>query len=1281
MRNLILLSVCLLSFNGVFAQHVTEEQALQKARTFMQGQVTNHANGRKGTPAKAPAMRKVARPGAGDALYIFNAENDGGFVIVSADERTDEILGYSTEGNIAPEQMPEALTAWLGDCEKQIKGIQAGRVAAPAKVPTHSAVEPMITALWNQNAPYYYHCPKEGEDYYYTGCAATSLAMIMYYHSWPKDATTEIPAYDYDTGKHCDALQPIVFDWDSMTDTYDGTETGPSAEAVSWLMRYCGQALQMNYTTYESSAVMSAEALVNYFGYDSGARRLQASDYSIAEWDALIYHEMESSRPVWYGGAQGLGAGHAFVLDGYDGQGFYHVNWGWSGYCDGYYKITHMAPSGSGIGGGTAGVGYDLVQQAVVGIQPPTTTPNLYGSDVRGTVALNNTNVIVRCENNTSSSIVIDMGVRIEGRDDTDYTETITLMSSVEIGSGLSKSVSQSLVDLADGHYRISVLWRYSGETEWQQSINHICIRKENGTCEELPLNLDINIEVDGSLIAGEKQEIVVRVVNNGCEVFQQSLRLFVSKTSNKENKGRAIMFLEDGETETFTFNYIPYEGGGTYHIWLATDAKGENVVGQADMEIRELKYGPDLISFQEEYNYVDHELSLEIINSSSDKIYSRACSVNVWPCGKDVSSATVFDVGIINILPGESTTITLPSLELSLDNLYYCSVSYYRYQEDSPHSDKLITTSPSMVSPYYSNGFYVHSDGILSSLHFSIGIVDETEGNGCIRDIPNMKKVVVPHRVFDNSIKKWYTFKQLDTKVFQYEKLSTIELEEGFTCISAEFSEVGIKRFVIPSTLQFIGEQLFHNCTNLEAIYCKGSVPPKVVNSDGLSSNILYVYGSNYQDISSTYYDTVKLYVPTDCAEAYRNSPCWSRFTNIVEIDMDNLGDDEEPYTETCYLFNLASGKYLCAGNDWGTQASLDEFGLDMVLTQQADGRYTIDTRIGNGNDSRFLSMVDGTVFCDQPQSSWTIKSRGEGYFTLSPDDSHYLCYDGESSVLMLTEEEDEWSAYWQIYSKDEMKWNLQFASSDYPCDATFMLPGANFGRNDLRNNEWQGEPVLGGDAVNQCAEKYNTSFDVWQELTDVPNGFYKVRVQGFYREGADENSGIDPVIELRQNSGEHRYACLYANEANMPLKSIFDEAGRIGNEGLTTPWGNVPNTMGEASHCFSAGLYENELMVRVTDGTLRVGIKKTEAVDRDWAIFDNFRLTYYGQYLKGDVNGDGEINAQDASLIQQYVARKFGDDAEGFKSAAADVNGDGEVTAQDASLVQQYAARKISW
>lgn len=338
-----------------------------------------------------------------------------------------------------------------------------------------------------------------------------------------------------------------------------------------------------------------------------------------------------------------------------------------------------------------------------------------------------------------------------------------------------------------------------------------------------------------------------------------------------------------------------------------------------------------------------------------------------------------------------------------------------------------------------------------------------------------------------------------------------------------------------------------------------------------------------------------------------------------------------------TYYLKNVATGKYLAGGSSWGTHAIVDAHGIDLGLAALSDGKYTIDTQLSNGGEKHYLNGV----YCDGDAFGWTFvqttTEAGEAAFAIS-DGTNYLTTADGTDEVSLKENVDDYSK-WVVLSLEDRMAELQTATADNGKDASWLLPGRNFGRNDLRNSKWTGTPSIGGDNTNMCAEKYNTTFDVYQTI-NVPNGLYKVEVQGFYR-----NGGYADAAAKHVDGSEQLLAAVYANTAETPLQSIFTEAGKV-DAGVTTDGieGKFPNSMANASAFFSAGLYNNVVEnVAVVDGTLTVGVRKSEAVDSDWSIFDNFRITYYGEIE--DLTA--YKNAYDAAFTAAQAALAAGDNA----------------------------------
>ena len=383
MKKILLTLLAFMATMAVNAEQVSKHQALQKAQQFMPGKQFGEG-------------RSFARSGnlsEHEPFYVFNAEGNQGFVIVSGDDRTSEILGYSKTGSLDLNRLPENLKGWLDGYARQIEAL--GTSAQPVQraktrgADSWAAIAPMIQTKWNQYYPYNMMCPdKNGYDwrdadfdtghlmtndqtFYHcvTGCVATAMAQVMYYHKHPQSCPA-IDQYKIESkGWTINGLPETTFKWDKMKATYSGKETDESASAVAELMRYCGQAVTMKYGIGGSSAHVSAEVMAGVFGYSKKCRELYRDPYTTSQWEEMVYAELAAGRPVLYSGNTGDGGGHEFIVDGYDGNGLFHMNWGWGGMSDDYYFVLSLAePKVQGAGGSNGAYQFD--QSALFGVEP-----------------------------------------------------------------------------------------------------------------------------------------------------------------------------------------------------------------------------------------------------------------------------------------------------------------------------------------------------------------------------------------------------------------------------------------------------------------------------------------------------------------------------------------------------------------------------------------------------------------------------------------------------------------------------------------------------------------------------------------------------------------------------------------------------------------------------------------------------------------------------------------------------------------------------------------------
>ena len=366
-------------------------------------------------------------------------------------------------------------------------------------------------------------------------------------------------------------------------------------------------------------------------------------------------------------------------------------------------------------------------------------------------------------------------------------------------------------------------------------------------------------------------------------------------------------------------------------------------------------------------------------------------------------------------------------------------------------------------------------------------------------------------------------------------------------------------------------------------------------------------------------------------------------------------------------YVRNRATGTYLAAANSFGTQASVIPEGLNITLTYKQNGQYTFNTKISNGTNLNFMGMpeaVGGAVYMDAAAFNYAITEADDGFYTISyrgiseDGDSKrfYIGYDGNNGTALSTKltNPNEEAAQWQFLTRTQLIALLteeaKMASESKPLDVTVLIQAQGFNRNDQRNTTaWKGSPTIGGNEWNPCAEVFNASFDVYQTLTGLPAGTYKVTAQGFYRHGLPE-----PAYNAFKNNNEEGGALLYANDESVQLASIFRDVRKNGfpanGEGRwATPASGytAPDDMLSASTAFSAGFYNNELTFEVKDdGRLKLGFKKTAGAtpDGNWSIFDNIHLYIIGLNSSTDIQAVNNDNIITNGDIYDLSGRRIG-------------------------------------
>lgn len=613
----------------IWAQPISEQQAKERALQYLHRD-NSSAKSRRLAPAES---RLKAAPTGATSIYAFNVEG-GGYIIASADGRTLPVLGYSTTGSIDWDEMPENMRNWLkqydkavatlGDCSDYVDGCLAGTHRTNAH-PDRKAVEPIIKTHWGQEEPFWDQCPiYQGADKSMvgqrcvTGCFATALAQILNYYQWPKSLPDGLPDYtinsESDGNKktwHINALPPVTFDWDNMLNDYvvENPETGEYAvvgtdaqkQAVATLMRYCGQSVLIDYNPSGSGAeAYNYYSLIDYWGY-SGTMHLTREEYTIEEWDSIIYGEMAAGRPVLYAGSY-EGGTHAFICDGYDGEGMFHINWGWDGSADGFFALAVLNPLISNTPGGGSSYGFCYMEDAIIHLDPKMEKEavpkgSFWGiRQTSGLMVKKETFVTVTCKYYADNDIVADYAL---GTIDGDGTLTPVFMGDLNgkiirpnhLGHFWTNSLVVEIDPTAfqsDEALRLYPMIRErQADAQWQPVPplrSHIVAgRTAEGEffCYSTPL-YQLSVESEGTItygsgLIGERTEVSFDIKNSSDEDMKgeiQILPVYFGYFADEDITESTPYFFDDwiksgasikaGETASVSFSFRPKQSGVT---------------------------------------------------------------------------------------------------------------------------------------------------------------------------------------------------------------------------------------------------------------------------------------------------------------------------------------------------------------------------------------------------------------------------------------------------------------------------------------------------------------------------------------------------------------------------------------------------------------------------------------------------------------------------------------------------------------------------------------------
>lgn len=357
----LLAAFALVSFNAA-AGNVDANTAKATASSFMKQKFAQQ--GKMMAPASTNIKLSYTEKSSveGNAFYVFNIDG-GGWVIIAGDDRAKQVLAYGDKGNIDMKDLPGSMKDYLNLYKNQIEEMQnyKGELVPIKAAKRSTVVEPLIKSTWGQHEPFNFRIPIVNGEHAAVGCGPLAMAQIMYYWKYPVECSGVSDYYIYNSSVgSMPALPATTFDWANMLDTYTvynpatntyspGTYTDVQVNAVANLCLYCGQACKTRYGSSSGSGSytydqrdafgkLGFQSDYQLVGIDPSWYCSNSNKYTQDEWCALICSELEAGRPIPYHNSDFID-GHAWVLDGVDAEGKFHMNWGWNEVYNGWFEF------------------------------------------------------------------------------------------------------------------------------------------------------------------------------------------------------------------------------------------------------------------------------------------------------------------------------------------------------------------------------------------------------------------------------------------------------------------------------------------------------------------------------------------------------------------------------------------------------------------------------------------------------------------------------------------------------------------------------------------------------------------------------------------------------------------------------------------------------------------------------------------------------------------------------------------------------------------------------
>lgn len=654
---LLLLMMSLASFAGPRSFQQAKEIALRQAAQL--GISMDEASS-----AKAKSKRVKSVSGEVPAYYVFPNGEGKGFTVVSGDDRLPEVVGYSDKGTYDEENLPSNYVGFMKAYEEMVGQLDNGDSRASASIAEAKALrssgyqQPAVAPLlgniqWNQMIPYNNMCPMyNSTNRSVTGCVATAMAQVMMYYQYPKTLQANIPAYVSHTN-HLSIPQINKgerYDWANMLPQYASYEplnyTDAQATAVAKLMYHCGAACEMDYGS-SSGANVTPAILSTYFGYDSDLMQdLNRDAFTLAEWSQIIDKELSVKRPILYSGRSSDG-GHEFICDGTDGNGLYHINWGWGGYQDGYFDVTILNPDKGGAGSGSAPDGYNQYCSMIVGIAPDNGKVDEPLVDVTPVVMIGNGDSSLGFQMSTRNKVTDTFRVitnnllsNQSAKDFTGYfaygiqqadgtykplssSRSISIKHPEADGSTYRQSIRLLQFDYAFPVGKTTLYGLYSTDNKkWEKCayvymVPFVVEATERTISVATPLSADIVAQDE--LLSEQDNTLMLTVSNDADFEHLGIIKVYTSNTNEKPSDPSEQIYFTILSKSSSTREVSVTPSAGDLYVWVTND-KGEDLMEVKKFTVMQ-STAPKLVLVGKETNAIPNVYETENAYYYSDKV------------------------------------------------------------------------------------------------------------------------------------------------------------------------------------------------------------------------------------------------------------------------------------------------------------------------------------------------------------------------------------------------------------------------------------------------------------------------------------------------------------------------------------------------------------------------------------------------------------------------------------------------------------------------------------